>query len=68
MINDQEELGDTIRYLPEERFLLQRELADRVGIPVRTLGRIERGKVDLRLSTLRKMAQAWLVVVRDLLS
>ena len=63
-----DKLGKTIRYLREERRLLQRELADRVGIPVRTLGRSERGEVDLRLSTLRKIAQALGVAMRGLLS
>lgn len=52
----------------EEPQLLQRELADRAGIPVRTLGRIERGEVDMRLSTLRKIAKALNVDIKDLLT
>ena len=68
MKNHQQKLGDVIRHLREERRLLQRELAERASIPVRTLGRIERGEVDLRLSTLRKIAGALQVDLKDLLT
>ena len=46
--------------------LLQRELADKAGVPVRTIGRIERGEVDVRLGTLKKIADALGVPMRDL--
>jgi transcriptional regulator with XRE-family HTH domain len=68
MKNNQEKLGTLIRHVREERHLLQRELADQAGIPVRTLGRIERGEVDMRLSTLRKIAKALNVDIKDLLT
>ena len=63
----QQQLGERIRTLREERHLLQRELASQAGIPVRTLGRIERGEVDVRLSTLCKIADALQLDVKDLL-
>lgn len=60
------ECGRRIRQTREKQDLLQRELADRAGVPVRTIGRIERGEVDVRLGTLKKIADALGVAVRDL--
>jgi transcriptional regulator with XRE-family HTH domain len=68
MKNNQQQVGTSIRKLREDKNLLQRELADSAGIPVRTLGRIERGEVDMRLSTLRKIASALNVDIKDLLT
>ena len=53
-----ERLGRNIRTLREKRDLLQRELAEYAGVPVRTIGRIERGEVDVRIGTLEKIAKA----------
>ena len=61
-----QECGRRIRQSREEQELLQRELADRACVPVRTIGRIERGEVDVRLGTLKKVADALGVAVRDL--
>jgi len=67
-MKNQQQLGEAIRHFREQRGLLQRELAERAGLPVRTLGRIERGEVDLRLSTLRKIAVALQVDIKDVLA
>ena len=53
-----QECGYKIRKAREKQELLQRELADMAGVPVRTIGRIERGEVDVRLGTLKKIADA----------
>ena len=58
--------GQKIRVEREKQKLLQRELADIAGVPVRTIGRIERGEVDVRLGTVKKIADALGVAVRDL--
>ena len=50
--------GNKIKQARVKQDLLQRELADKVGVPVRTIGRIERGEVDVRLGTLKKVADA----------
>ena len=52
------EIGQKIREQRERRRWLQRDLAAAAGVPVRTVGRIERGEVDVRLSTLGKIADA----------
>ena len=51
----------------ETRGWLQRELAAAAGLPLRTIGRIERGEVDVRLSTLTKIAAALGVALKDLM-
>ena len=58
--------GQNIKQAREKQDLLQRELADMAGVPVRTIGRIERGEVDVRLGTLKKIADALGVPLRDL--
>ena len=60
-------LGDRIRQFREARGLLQRELASASALPIRTIGRIERGEVDMRLSTLNKIAVALGVPIKDLI-
>ena len=61
-------LGSRIRDLRTERKWLQRDLADAARLPVRTIGRIERGEVDVRISTLTRIARALRVSMRELLS
>ena len=61
-----QQCGIRIRKAREKQELLQRELADRAGVPVRTIGRIERGEVDVRLGTLKKIANALGLSVREL--
>jgi transcriptional regulator with XRE-family HTH domain len=60
-------LGDRIRLLRESKGWLQRELAKAAGVPLRTIGRIERGEVDVRLSTLARIAHGLGVTLTDLL-
>ena len=57
--------GQKIRLLREGQQLLQRELAEKAGLPERTIGRIERGEVDVRLGTLKKIADALGNHIRD---
>lgn len=61
------ELGDRIRLRREARGWLQRELAQAANLPLRTIGRIERGEVDVRLSTLAKIAMALGVPLKELM-
>lgn len=60
-------VGQSIKQLREKRPWFQRDLAQAAGLPVRTIGRIERGDVDVRLSTLTKIAKALKVTTKDLL-
>jgi len=66
MTNRQMRLGKKIRSLRENRSWLQKELAEKATLPVRTIGRIERGNVDVRLSTLEKIAKAFKIPIREL--
>ena len=50
----------------ERQLLLQKELADRVGIPRQTLSRIENGR-PARLEMARRIAAALGVEVQDLM-
>lgn len=52
------QIGERIRALREQRGWIQRDLAETADLPVRTIGRIERGEVDVRISTLEKVARA----------
>lgn len=61
------DIGSRVRSIRESRNLLQREIAGVAGIPTRTIGRIERGEVDMRLSTLSKIAGALGVSMKDLI-
>ena len=51
-------VGDKIRRLRDERALTQEELAEKVGITVTALSRIERNNAEPRPKTRRKLAQA----------
>ena len=53
-----ERVGRRIRDARKCRGWLQKDLAEAARIPVRTIGRIERGEVDPRLSTLARLAKA----------
>src|SRR5262245_13626606 len=59
-------IGDRIRVLRKKKRWLQRERAKAAGLPLRMIGRIERGQVDVRLSTLAKIAHALGVTLTDL--
>lgn len=60
-------VGQCIKQLREKCKWLQRDLAKAAGLPLRTIGRIERGEVDVRLSTLAKIAKALGKKASDLL-
>ena len=60
-------VGRTIKSFRVKRDWRQKDLAERASLPVRTVGRIERGEVDLRVSTLAKIAKAFGKNPRDLL-
>lgn len=51
-------IGDRIRQLRRERLLTQEELSDKSGVGVASIIRIERGQVEPRFSTIRKLAKA----------
>ena len=59
--------GATIKRLREQRAWSQPDLAKAAKLPVRTIGRIERSEVDVRLGTLSKIAKALRKRPRDLL-
>lgn len=60
-------LGSCVRRLREQKKWLQTDLAKSAGLPVRTIGRIERGEVDVRLSTLSRIAKALGTSTKELL-
>ncbi len=60
-------VGRCIRDLREAKAWFQKDLAKASRLPIRTIGRIERGEVDVRLSTLTRIAKALGRSVKDLL-
>ena len=59
-------LGDRIRQLRRERLLTQEELSERSGVGVTSIIRVERGQVEPRFTTIRKLAKALEVEPREL--
>ncbi len=57
----------TLRQIREAQGYSIRRLADKVGMAYPALFRLENGKADPRLSTLRKLAKALNVTVADLI-
>ncbi len=51
-------IGKNLRRLREDRLLTQAELAERAGIALSSLVRIENDQVDPRFSSIRKLARA----------
>jgi transcriptional regulator with XRE-family HTH domain len=51
-------IGRNLRRLREDRLLTQAELAERAGIALSSLVRIENDQVDPRFSSIRKLAWA----------
>ncbi len=51
-------VGDKVRRLRDERALTQGELADKAGLTVAALSRIERNYAEPRPTTRRKLAEA----------
>lgn len=67
MPSTEKQVGTRIRALRESKHWFQRDLAKASRLPLRTIGRIERGEVDVRLSTLAKIAKSLGKKTRDLL-
>lgn len=59
-------IGKNLRRLREDRLLTQAELAERAGIALSSLVRVENDQVDPRFTTIRKLAQALDVDHREL--
>jgi transcriptional regulator with XRE-family HTH domain len=59
-------IGGNLRRLREGRLLTQAELAERAGIALSSLVRIENDQVDPRFTSIRKLAQALEVHPREL--
>jgi transcriptional regulator with XRE-family HTH domain len=51
-------VGDKVKRLRDERALTQGELADKAGLTVAALSRIERNNAEPRPTTRRKLAEA----------
>lgn len=63
---DAKELGNRIQILRKEKGMTQEELAEKTGLSVRTVQRIENGEVDPRSYTLHQIAEALGVDITDL--
>jgi transcriptional regulator with XRE-family HTH domain len=59
-------IGGNLRRLRQDRLLTQAELAERAGIALSSLVRIENDQVDPRFTSIRKLAQALEVHPREL--
>lgn len=59
-------IGDNLKRIRQREALTQAELAEKAGIAVMTLSRIETNRHDPHMSTIRKLAQALGVHPRDL--
>jgi transcriptional regulator with XRE-family HTH domain len=59
-------IGDRLKDLRIEQALTQRELAEKAGIGVNTVNRIELNETEPHMSTLRKLARALSVEPRRL--
>jgi transcriptional regulator with XRE-family HTH domain len=60
-------IGDKVRELRKRSLLTQQQLADRSGVGVNTIIRIERNQVEPHGRTIRKLADALGVEPSDLL-
>ncbi len=59
-------IGDRLRDLRKRSLLTQRELADKSGVGVTTIIRIERNQVEPHGRTIRKLAEALAVAPEEL--
>ena len=59
-------IGDRLRDLRKRALLTQKELADKSGVGVTTIIRIERNQVEPQGSTIRKLAEALSVAPEEL--
>ena len=51
-------IGRNLKQLREDRLLTQAELAERAGVALSSLVRVENDQVDPRFSTIKKLARA----------
>jgi len=51
-------IGRNLKRLREDRLLTQAELAERAGVALSSLVRVENDQVDPRFSTIKKLARA----------
>ncbi len=58
MLADVLYIGDRLRDLRKRRLLTQEQLAERSGVGIATIVRVERNQVEPRGSTIRKLADA----------
>ena len=58
MASLEQQIGARIRARRNAKGWFQKDLAKTARLPIRTIGRIERGEVSVRLSTLQKIAKA----------
>jgi len=58
MLADVLYIGDRLRDLRKRRLLTQEQLANRSGVGIATIVRVERNQVEPRGSTIRKLAEA----------
>ena len=58
--------GDRIRHLRESRNISQEAFAEAAGMDRAGYGRIERGQVDIRLSTIARIAEALELPMTDI--
>ena len=63
---DAKELGNKIQELRKQKGMTQEDLADKTGLSVRTIQRIESGEVDPRSYTLSQIAEALGVKLEEL--
>lgn len=61
-------IGRRLRQLRDEQGLSQEELSARTGIPQESLSRLENGRRDPRLETLRKLAAGYNLELADVLA
>ncbi|KKS11245.1 MAG: Transcriptional regulator, XRE family [Candidatus Daviesbacteria bacterium GW2011_GWB1_41_5] len=59
------QVGRKIAFIRKRQKLSQEEAAERTGVHLTTLGRIERGETNPPLRTLHKIAKALKVHIRD---
>ena len=60
--------GKKLWVLRNARGWSQEELANRAGIPLSQIGRIERGEVNVTISTQQALATALEIAIRELLT
>lgn len=60
-------VGKQIKRIRRQRGYTQEDIADKSGMHVSTLGRIERGEINPPLQTLNKIAQALKVKTKEIL-